>query len=80
LKSSQKKQKYTLKNGTVLEDNTLGQAKNYFRNGCFRIVGKRHRSQPRVLEHDGQAVVSTGRTLCTAWAYITYRPREVGLA
>jgi hypothetical protein len=25
-------------------------------------------------------VLSTGRTLCTAWAYITYRPREVGLA
>ena len=27
-----------------------------------------------------QPVLSTGRTLCTAWAYITYRPREVGLA
>jgi hypothetical protein len=45
-----------LKNGTVLEDNTLGQAKHYLRNGCFRIVGKRHRSHPRVLEHGEQVV------------------------
>jgi len=34
-------------------------------------------AEEAVLPH---LVLSTGRTLCTAWAYISYRPREVSLA
>ena len=42
----------------------------------------KHSSKPNMyfVTNDYETVLSIGHTLCMAWAYITYMPREVSLA